>query len=194
MSQAFFYPPNLGSAAATVTANQGLPNTDANAWPVRITDGTHDALVNTSGEQLVAVSSLPLPAGSATSANQVTQIGLENNIDVSTHSLDLKTPTLGQKNMAGSSPVVIASDQSAIPVSAASLPLPSGAATSANQTSILARLTGSLVPAAYDFISLSYTGTNITTVVYKSGGSGGTTVKTLTLAYTGSQLDSVTAT
>lgn len=40
-----------------------------------------------------------------------------------------KLATLGQKNMAGSAPVVIASDQSTIPVSTASLPLPSGAAT-----------------------------------------------------------------
>jgi hypothetical protein len=40
----------------------------------------------------------------------------------------------GQKPMANSLPVVIASDQSTLPVSAASLPLPTGAATSANQT------------------------------------------------------------
>lgn len=40
----------------------------------------------------------------------------------------------GQKLMAASLPVVIASDQSTLPISAASLPLPTGAATSANQT------------------------------------------------------------
>lgn len=51
-----------------------------------------------------------------------------------------------------------------------------------------------LVPAEYDYISLSYTGDNLTGVVYKSGGSGGTTVATLALAYTGSVLDSVTKT
>lgn len=39
----------------------------------------------------------------------------------------------GQATMANSEPVVIASDQSAVPVSAASLPLPTGAATSAKQ-------------------------------------------------------------
>lgn len=39
--------------------------------------------------------------------------------------------TLGQKLMAASTPVVIASDQSTIPISAASLPLPAGAATEA---------------------------------------------------------------
>jgi hypothetical protein len=36
---------------------------------------------------------------------------------------------------------------------------------------------------AHDYISLSYTGANLTGVVYKTGGSGGTTVATLTLGY-----------
>jgi len=46
----------------------------------------------------------------------------------------------------------------------------------------------SLVPSDYDYISLSYTGENLTGVVYKKGGSGGTTISTLTLAYTGDKL------
>jgi hypothetical protein len=45
----------------------------------------------------------------------------------------------------------------------------------------------------HDYIALSYTGSNLTGVVYKTGGSGGTTVATLTLAYDGSNnLTSVT--
>lgn len=45
----------------------------------------------------------------------------------------------------------------------------------------------------HDHIALTYTGTNLTGVVYKTGGSGGTTVATLTLAYDGSDnLTSVT--
>lgn len=36
---------------------------------------------------------------------------------------------------------------------------------------------------AHDYISMTYTGSNLTGVVYKDGGSGGTTVATLTLAY-----------
>ena len=52
----------------------------------------------------------------------------------------------------------------------------------------------SLVPASYDYISLSYTGDNLTGVVYKTGGSGGTTIATLTLAYSGSTLTTVTKT
>jgi len=46
---------------------------------------------------------------------------------------------------------------------------------------------------AYDYISCSYTGSNLTGVVYKSGGSSGSTVATLTLTYDGSNnLTSVT--
>lgn len=45
-----------------------------------------------------------------------------------------KFGTLGQKVMAGSTPVAIASDQSALPITAAALPLPAGAASAALQT------------------------------------------------------------
>ena len=46
---------------------------------------------------------------------------------------------------------------------------------------------------AHDYVSMTYTGSNLTGVVYKDGGSGGTTVATLTLAYDGnSNLTSVT--
>jgi hypothetical protein len=45
----------------------------------------------------------------------------------------------------------------------------------------------------HDYIALSYTGDNLTGVVYKDGGSGGTTGATLTLAYDGNDnLTSVT--
>lgn len=56
----------------------------------------------------------------------------------------------------------------------------------------VATLTGLSIP-EHDYIALSYTGSNLTGVVYKSGGSSGTTVATLTLAYDGnSNLTSVT--
>jgi hypothetical protein len=83
------------------------------------------------------------------------------------------------------------------PVSAASLPLPTGAATSSEQTTsnnYLAAL-NSLTPTQYDYINCSYTSGNLTGVVYKSGGSGGTTVSTLTLTYdVNNNLTSVTKT
>jgi hypothetical protein len=51
-----------------------------------------------------------------------------------------------------------------------------------------------LVPEEYDYIDLTYTGDDLTTVTYKTGGSGGTTVATLTLTYTASVLQTVTRT
>lgn len=51
-----------------------------------------------------------------------------------------------------------------------------------------------LVPTEYDYIAMTYTGTNLTTVVYRQGGAAGTIVATLTLAYTGTRLDTVTRT
>ena len=44
----------------------------------------------------------------------------------------------------------------------------------------------------HDYIALAYSGTTLTGVTYKTGGSGGTTVGTLALAYSGDSLISVT--
>ena len=63
----------------------------------------------------VNVDSSALPTGASTSALQTTG-------NTSVASIDTKTPTLGQKTSSGSSPVVIASDQSAVPVSATFTP------------------------------------------------------------------------
>ncbi len=105
------------------------------------------------------------------------------------------------------------------PVSAASLPLPAGAAVESKQDSAItelqslntstdniesdiaelnAKLASSLVPEVYDFLELAYVAAGngageIFTVIYKTGGSGGTTVATLTLSYDASnRLASVT--
>jgi len=75
-------------------------------------------------------------------------------------------------------------------------PAITGFATSANQTTgntLLGGIAG-FTPTVYDYISLTYTGDNLTGVVFKTGGSGGSTISTLTLAYTGAVLDSVTKT
>ena len=51
----------------------------------------------------------------------------------------------------------------------------------------------SLVPSEYDYISLSYNAdNNLETVVYKTGGSGGTPVATLTLVYVDGNLSTIT--
>ena len=74
--------------------------------------------------------------------------------------------------------------------------LPAGASTSAKQDTMIAQLNtlNSLTPTQYDYISLSYTGPDLTSVVYKTGGSSGAAVSTLTLAYSSSILQSVTKT
>ena len=52
----------------------------------------------------------------------------------------------------------------------------------------------SLIPSAYDYISLSYTSGDLTGAIFKTGGSGGTTISTITLAYTDGNLTSVVKT
>ena len=113
MSRNAWYPPGSASAT-TIDADQGSPNTLANAWPVKITDGTDLALVNAAGELLVSVDDLPLPSGAATAANQVTQIAHESAIEAAVESIDAKLTN-------------------PLPVSVSSLPLPAGAATEAKQ-------------------------------------------------------------
>ena len=86
------------------TNNAGL----LNAAPV----GTEYGLVVRnipSGVQDVNVASFPLPVGAATEATLQT-------VATNTTSIDTKFPTQGQKTMSGSLPVVLASDQSPIPV------------------------------------------------------------------------------
>lgn len=60
--------------------------------------------------QPISATSLPLPAGASTSALQTTG-------NSSLSSIDTKTPALGQTTMSASQPVVIASNQTAIPTS-----------------------------------------------------------------------------
>jgi len=52
-------------------------------------------------------------------------------------------------------------------------------------------ISGLSIP-AHDYIALSYTGGNLTGVEYRTGGATGTIVGTLTLAYSGTDLISVT--
>lgn len=73
-------------------------------------------------------------------------------------------------------------------------------ATEAKQDDIISAITGSagLVPDSYDYVALTYVSAGngigeIETATYKTGGSGGTTVAVLTLAYdANSNLTSVT--
>ena len=53
---------------------------------------------------------------------------------------------------------------------------------------------GTLVPEVFDHLTLSYTGNDLTGIVYRSGGAGGTVVATLTLGYSGGRLATVART
>lgn len=120
-----------------------LPASGGPVWggtatnPLQVGDAggslTVDGTVAVSGTVAISAVSLPLPTGAATSAKQDTEIA-------SLASIDTKTLAAGQAVMAVSSPVVIASNQTAVPVSAASLPLPTGAATLAEQQTQTASL------------------------------------------------------
>lgn len=61
-------------------------------------------------------------------------------------------------------------------------------------------IAGSLIPTAFDYISLTYVSSGdgageIQTATYKTGGSGGTTIATLTLTYdSSSRISTVTKT
>ena len=86
----------LGSTAPTVGSK-----TSANSVPV--------VIASDQGAVSVSAASLPLPAGAATEATLATLLA--------DATFTGRINTLGQKAMAASTPIVIASDQSAVPVS-----------------------------------------------------------------------------
>jgi hypothetical protein len=112
------------------------------------------ALSTTTGSLKVSIEESSA-GGDSTLAEQQSQTALLTTIDTDTGniasntsltnslatSIDNKIPTKGQKVMTGSTPVVIASNQTAVPVSASSLPLPSGASSEATLSSIDGKIT-----------------------------------------------------
>ena len=166
---------------STVTANQGTPNTAPNGWPVKITDGTNTAMVNVNGSITVA----GISAVGAAPVNP--PVGVSG-VDGGGLKRTFLTDTSGRLEID----------------TIQTLPLPTGAATAANQatetaavSAFSAKTGAAFVTAAFDFATITYNGitTDINTVVYKTGGSGGTTVATLTLGYDGSnRLSTITKT
>lgn len=128
--------PSQGQAAMAASVPVAIAS-DQSAIPVSGTLSVKGSTVSVQimeGQTLpVSASSLPLPTGAATSANQTTGNSSLSTIAGDTTSLDAKVPAQGTAVIAASLPVNIASDQ-VVPISASALPLPSGAATSANQT------------------------------------------------------------
>lgn len=89
----------LGSTSLTALEN------------INVTVSNEVEIKNYSGNPVpISASSLPLPTEASTSALQTAG-------NTSLSNIDTKTPSLGQTTMVNSSPVVIASNQSAIPIS-----------------------------------------------------------------------------
>lgn len=121
---------------------------------VNITAGNLEVALDSASDSVAAVQSgtwninnvsgtVSLPAGAATSADQATG-------NASLSSIDGKLNSLGQKAMAASAPVVIASDQSAIPVS--------GTVTVGTEAATVAD--GGVIPAVIKVIG-GYDGSNV---------------------------------
>ena len=104
-----------GPSSDVNVTNSSIPVTQAGSWTVALSTGANTiGNVNVNGTvpvsgtfwqatQPVSLASIPLATGAAT----------ETTLAV----ISTKTPALGQTTMANSSPVVIASNQSAVPVS-----------------------------------------------------------------------------
>jgi hypothetical protein len=56
--------------------------------------------------------------------------------------------------------------------------------TTTNQLKVFDDVSNSLIPSVFDYIGVTYPTTTSEVYVYKTGGSGGTTVSTITLVYT----------
>jgi hypothetical protein len=103
-----------------------LSHTGADPSSVQIGDGTELLAINASNEAMVHDSDVLV---------EVAAINTKVATEITVSAINAKLGTLGQKNMAGSAPVVIASDQAAIPISTISgaISLPTGAATETKQ-------------------------------------------------------------
>lgn len=105
------------------------------------TDGTVRIDPTGTTTQPISAASLPLPSGAATESTLATLL--------TTSAFQARINTLGQKTMANSTPVVISSDQSAIPASqsgtwninniSGTISLPTGAATEATLVGLSAK-------------------------------------------------------
>lgn len=100
---------NLAAFGGTATALG--QTTMASSIPVTLASNQSALAVSQNGTWNITNISgtISLPTGAATAANQTTG-------NSSLSSIDTKTPALGQTTMSGSTPVVIASNQSAVPI------------------------------------------------------------------------------
>jgi hypothetical protein len=188
MSQNYAWP-SASSVSISAIGPNGLPAPTTSIL-IGGTDGTdlRPILTDSAGHLIVDSTTV----GGATSANQVLEIADLNAIKASTASIDTKLTA----PLAVTGPLTDTQLRAtAVPVSLASSPLPTGAATEATLAAFSAKTAGAFVPEAFDFSTITYVGTStdINTVVYKIGGASGTVVATLTMGYDGSnRLSTVT--
>lgn len=206
-------PTGASTAANQATANASLSSIDSKLTsPLAVTGPLTDVELRATPVP-VSMASTPLPTGAATAANQATEIASLASIDSKLTSplavtgpltdteLRASAVSVSVSNFPGTQPVsgtvAISNFPATQPISAASLPLPTGASTEATLAAFSAKSASSSVTVPFDYQDITYVGatTRINTVVFKSGGSGGTTVATLTMGYDGSnRLTSVTKT
>jgi hypothetical protein len=152
MAQSFNYP----AVAVTVPGGLDVNVHDASGNPIGSTAGaldvnatnpsigTNGAAQPTSSTQIGAEFGGNLVSLKANASSELLISSATLATEATLSAMSAKLPaTIGQKAMAASLAVAIASDQSAIPVSAASLPLPTGAATEATLAALSAKF-GSL--------------------------------------------------
>jgi hypothetical protein len=137
------------------TVDQGTKGSLANAWPVSLSDGTfllgvtaHPVRTDPTGTttQPISAASLPLPTGAATAALQ-TQPG----VDIGDVTINNASGAAAVNIQDGGNSITVDGTfwQATQPVSAASLPLPTGASTAAKQPAL-----GTAGTASADVISI----------------------------------------
>ena len=135
-----------GSSTPVVPAGYGTPGC------LQYTDPTGVLGMILAELQAQGITLTAIEADTTTIAADTTSIDAKIDVNLSTRLADAtftgRINTLGQKAMAASTPVVIASDQSALPITAAALPLPTGAATETTLGLVNTKLTAVTVTPA----------------------------------------------
>jgi hypothetical protein len=163
----------VGGADATVT----------NPVPVSPGTGSSFTVAQATAANLNANVSGSVTANIGTAGTLATAAKQDTG-NTSVGNIDTKTPALGQAAMAASVPVVIANNQTAVPISASALPLPTGAATETTLSAANGKLPATLgqkamaasmaVTLASDQTALPVTGSFATTVVPNPADTTGT--------------------
>jgi septal ring factor EnvC (AmiA/AmiB activator) len=199
--------------ATPVPVSGPLTDTELRATAVPVSGPLTDTELRASAVP-VSAASLPLPSGAATLVEQQSQTSLLTTIDADTGSIDTKLTTTNAELVLVNTELdsqtalltTIDADTGSIDTKLTTTNSTLGTIdTSLNNIEsdvdeLNLRVAGSLANVAHDYIALTYVTVGngigeIETVVYKTGGSGGTTVATLTLAYdVNDKLASVTRT